>query len=73
MNKKKEIKTVKERSITLKLSDADCDRIAKKAGRSGLTVATLLENFIGDLVGGTYSNGSDNCSRRTTFGKENRV
>ena len=55
----KEIETIKERTITLKLSDADCERIARKAGRHGLTVANLLESFIGDLVDGTYSNGSD--------------
>lgn len=57
----KEIETIKERTITLELSDADCERIAKKAGRHGLTVAKLLENFIGDLVCGTYTNGSDEC------------
>lgn len=56
---KKEIETIKERTIKLQLSDADCDRIAEKAGKAGLTVAELLQNFIGDLVGGTYSNGSD--------------
>ncbi|NOW07821.1 molecular chaperone GrpE [Clostridium beijerinckii] len=55
----KEIKTIKERTITIKLSDADCERISEKAGRCGLTVGELLENFIGDLVNGTYSNGSD--------------
>ena len=55
----KEIKTIKERTLKLKLSDADCERIARKAGEADLTVAELLENFIGDLVGGTHSNGSD--------------
>lgn len=58
-----EIKTIKERTITLRLSDADCERIARKAGLGGQTVAKLLENFIGDLVGGTYSNGSDERDR----------
>lgn len=55
----KEIATIKPRNITLNLSDADCERIAKRAGSHSLTVAQLLENVIGDLVGGTYSNGSD--------------
>jgi predicted DNA binding CopG/RHH family protein len=55
----KEIETIKERTITLKLSDADCERISKLTGKNGLTVGVLLENFIGDLVTGTYSNGSD--------------
>lgn len=58
----KEIKTIKERTIKLKLSDADCERISKKAGKCGISVGILLENFIGDLVGGTYTNGSDECS-----------
>jgi len=56
---KKEIETIKERKITLKLSDADCDRLARKCGEHGLTIGELIENFVGDLVGGTYSNGSD--------------
>ena len=56
---KTEIETIKERTIKLKLSDADCDRLLKKVGEHGLTVAELIENFIGDLVDGTYTNGSD--------------
>ena len=54
-----EIKTIKERTITVKLSDADCKRLVKKCGEHGLTVGELIENFVGDLIGGTYSNGSD--------------
>lgn len=54
-----EIKTIKERSFALKLSDTDVERLFIKAGGAGLTVSKLLENFIGDLVDGTYSNGSD--------------
>lgn len=59
----KEIKTIKNRSITIKLSDADCERISKKAGLGGQTVSELLENFIGDLISGTYTNGSDERDR----------
>lgn len=55
----KEIKTIRPRSISINLSDADVQRISKKTGRVGLSVPELIENFIGDLVGGTYSNGSD--------------
>ena len=55
----KEIETIKPRTYSLNLSDADVERIAKTAGSYGLTVSELLENFIGDLVAGTYSNGSD--------------
>ena len=56
---KKEIETIKERKITVRLSDADCDRLARKSGEYGLTIGELIENFVGDLVGGTCSNGSD--------------
>ena len=55
----KEIETIKERTLVLKLSDADCDRILQKAVSNGMTVSELLESFIGDLVDGTFSNGSD--------------
>ena len=54
-----ELKTIRERNITVKLSDADCNRLARKCGEHGLTVGELIENFIGDLVDGTHSNGSD--------------
>lgn len=59
MTQHDEIKTIKPRKIILNLSDADAERITNKAAACGLTVGELLENFIGDLVGGTYSNGSD--------------
>lgn len=55
----KEIETIKPRKYMLKLSDADVERLAKRAGKYNMTASELLENFIGDLVGGTYSNGSD--------------
>lgn len=55
----KEIETIKERTVILNLSDADCIRVAKLAGSHGISVEQLLENFIGDLVDGTYSNGSE--------------
>lgn len=58
-NQEKEIATIKKRYIPISLSDADCERLAIKAGEVGLTVDELLRNFIGDLVDGTYSNGSD--------------
>lgn len=57
--RKKEIETIKPREYSLKLSDADVLRIAKTAGAYDMTVSELLENFIGDLVNGTYTNGSD--------------
>ena len=58
-DRKKEIETIKERTLVLKLSDADCDRILQKAASHGMTVSELLESFIGDLVDGT------NFMRRT--------
>lgn len=54
-----EIKTIKPRHITLNLSTADVERITLEAARNGITVSELLEGFIGDLVSGTYSHGSD--------------
>lgn len=56
---KKEIETIRERTFQLKLSDADVDRLAMKAAEAGMTMGELLVSFVGDLVGGTYSNGSD--------------
>ena len=55
----KEIETIRERKFSVKLAAADCDRLAIKCGEHGLTIGELIENFVGDLVGGTYSNGSD--------------
>ena len=54
-----EIKTIKARTIEIRLSDADVERLYKKAGSASLSVSELLENFVGDLVDGTYTNGSD--------------
>lgn len=54
-----EIKTIKERKIEIKLSDADVERLYKKAGSASLSVSELIENFVGDLVDGTYTNGSN--------------
>ncbi len=58
-NQEKEIATISPRNISINLSDADVDRLCNKVGSAGLTVPELLQNFIGDLVNGTYSNGSD--------------
>ena len=62
----KEIATIKERTIYLNLSDADCKRISTYAAKANITVSQLLESFIGDLVNGTYTNGSDerDCAQR---------
>ena len=60
----KEIETIRERKITVKLSDADCDRLARKCGEHGLTIGELIENFVGDLVSGR---------RRPSSSEESRV
>ena len=58
-SRKEEIKTIKDRTVTLRLSDVDCVRLAQTAGAVGLSVGDLLKFFIGDLINGTFSNGSD--------------
>lgn len=55
----REIETIRERNITVKLSNADCEKLIKKCGQFGLTPGELIENFISDLIDGTCSNGSD--------------
>lgn len=59
MSKIEEAKTVKPRTVTIQLSDADCERIAVQAGQYGMTVEKILENMVADLIDGTYTNGSD--------------
>lgn len=54
-----EIATIKPRTFTLELSDADIKRLYEKTAADGITPAELLEGFIGDLLDGTYSHGSD--------------
>lgn len=54
-----EIATIKPRSFTLELSDADVKRLYEKTAADGITPAQLLEGFIGDLLDGTYTHGSD--------------
>ena len=54
-----EIATIRKRTITVNLSDADCDRLLNQCGEYGLTINELLASFIGDLVDGTYTSGRD--------------
>lgn len=53
-----EIKTIREKKISVRLSEADCNRVSNLCGEYNITVGELIENFIGDLVNGTYTNGS---------------
>ena len=56
---KKENKTIKERTIVLHLSTADCKNLVDLCGENNVTVSKLLEQFIKDFVGGIYSNGME--------------
>lgn len=56
---KTDIAAIKKRRLILNLSDADVARLCERTAGVGLTPEKLLENFIGDLVDGTFSNGSD--------------
>lgn len=49
----------KERLLSVPLTDEDVKKLAEKAGEVGLTVNELAGNFLVDLVGGSYTNGSD--------------
>ena len=50
---------LKERTISVRLSDRDCDKLMDLCGICGLSVGELIEGFVGDLVNGTHTHGSD--------------
>lgn len=54
-----EIKTIKPREFKISLSDADVKRLFEKAYSNGITPEHLIESYLGDLLIGTYTNGSD--------------
>lgn len=54
-----EDETTRERIIRVKLSDEDCEKLCRMCGERGLTVGGLIEDFIGDLIDGVCTNGSD--------------
>lgn len=56
---RKEIRSIRPRTIKIELSDADVERLYKKAASVSLSPERLIEHFVGDLVCGTYTNGSD--------------
>lgn len=58
-DRQKEAETIRERTFKIELSDADVDRLAMKAAVAGMSMGELLASFVGDLVCGTRSNGSD--------------
>ena len=55
----KEIETVKERTFRLKLSESDLHRLCAFSVSADTSIEKLIQDMIGDLVGGTYSHGSD--------------
>lgn len=48
-----------KRNINITLTDPDVGRLINKAANVGMTVAELIENFIGDLIENDHTNGSD--------------
>lgn len=57
--KKKDMETIKSRNIQVRLSDKDCEDLMELCGKYNITIGVLVENFLGDLIGGTFTNGSD--------------
>ena len=64
---KREIASIKPRQFMLELSDADVKRLYDKAYASGITPEQLLQDFIGNLVYGTYTRGSDEVDRANSY------
>lgn len=54
-----EIDRSNEKKLDLNLSAADCEKLLKLTGTYGLTVSELLQGFIGDLIDGRHTHGSD--------------
>lgn len=54
-----EIDKSNEKKLDLNLSAADCEKLLKLTGTYGLTVSELLQGFIGDLIDGRHTHGSD--------------
>lgn len=50
---------VRERQITIKATDRDFEKLQERCSGYGITIDELLEGFVGDLVDGVYSSGSD--------------
>lgn len=56
---KKEIETIKERKIIVRLSDKDCYSLMVLIGQYGLSVGELIEGFVDELVNGMTPYGID--------------
>lgn len=55
----RETSVIKKRTFILPLSDAEVTRLYKLCGKAGLSPEELLASFVGDLVCGIHTNGSD--------------
>lgn len=57
--KNEENDQLKERTISIRMTDSDLQALASKCGKNGITIKELFEIFVGDLVGGHFCYGSD--------------
>lgn len=63
----KEIESIKPRHFVLELSDADVERLYEKAYSSSATPEQVLKDFVGNLVCGTYTSGSDEVETANAY------
>lgn len=59
INPRNEKETLRSRQINLTLSDFEVESLCRTAAAAGTTVEEILEDFIGNLVGGYHYKGSD--------------
>lgn len=50
---------VSERTVGIQMSDEDAEKLSALAANHGKTVSELLSSFVGDLICGSQTNGSD--------------
>jgi len=50
---------LKERTISIRITDSDLQALSEKCGRHGILIKDLFEIFVGDLIGGSFYSGSD--------------
>lgn len=50
---------VSERTVGIQMSDEDAEKLSAIAANHGKTVSELLSGFVGDLICGSQTNGSD--------------
>lgn len=50
---------IRGRELEVNLSDEDVHKLIQKVSEAGITINELLSSFIGDLINGSQTNGSD--------------